>query len=67
MSSLRAQPPTIQRLSVELEEVDDEKQHCPHVELGQISPVVLSPDNATVRGSGKMVEEAPFLENAWPT
>jgi hypothetical protein len=42
-----------------LEEVDDEKQHCPHVELGQISPVVLSPDNATVRGSGKMVEEAP--------
>ena len=42
-----------------MEEVDNEKQHCPHVELGQISPVVLSPDNVTVRGSGKMVEKAP--------
>ena len=59
MSLLRAQPPTIQQLSVELKDIDDEKQHCPYVELGQISPVILSPDNVTVKGSGKMVEEAP--------
>ena len=42
-----------------MEEIDNEEQHHPHVELGQSSPVILSPNNVTVKGSGKMVEEAP--------